>query len=237
MRNPGRLLAQTSPHVKRLALKVGIGATLSLGTLALAHMMPEDRLDSQVRIISSTEAPSFDFVPARHSAEVAGPNLPAEIAKTDTGKAETTQISVAATKAPLPAARPQVVLVSAKASDAVAYPTGVERFDHCQARCESRDPAVFGTPQPMPATAAATVPPPPPVEAAPRGPLQGTLHGAMAVLDGGKKMVDGALGGGKRMVDGALGTGKRAMDGALDGATATLVGVKEAMLGAITPDL
>ncbi|MGU3494406.1 hypothetical protein ACLBXM_10230 [Xanthobacteraceae bacterium A53D] len=212
MRNPMRALRQmTAGGRHTLLVRTGLGVALSLGTLGLAHMMPAEDQARPARTIPAAQAPAFDFGPGHRSAGASGPELPVEPA-----------VLPAETAAPLPASRPPVVLVSAhstemkpaemrgtapKITDAKAYPAGVERFDRCQTLCESRDPAVFG----------AALPPPPRMPAAAAsepGLFEGAAKGTMAVLGDGRRMIDGALG----------------------SAASTLVGMKDAVVGAITPE-
>lgn len=222
-----RLLRDPPSHLKTLMLRTSVGAALSLGTLALAHMMPPDTLSRPVKTIAAADAPAFDFGPQK-TAEAAKANA----AKADTAKADApktdalktatdakdgaaqdgAQMATVLPAAPLPAARPRAVPAAARLADASALPSGVERFDRCRSACDSRDPALTGAALAMSvvATGPAMPVPPPPPEAAPKGPFRSAM---------------GVIGDGRRMLDGAIGT-----------ASATLVTVKEAMLGAITPE-
>ncbi|WP_029003611.1 hypothetical protein [Azorhizobium doebereinerae] len=220
-----RLLRDPPSHVKTLMLRTGVGAALSLGTLALAHMMPPDTLSRPVKTIAAADAPAFDFGPQKTADGAKTDAAKADVAKTDALKTATdakdsakdgasrdgTQMASVLPAAPLPAARPRAV-PAAKLADASALPSGVERFDRCRSACDSRDPALTGAALAMSvvATGPAMPVPPPAPEATPKGPFRSAM---------------GVIGDGRRMLDGAIGT-----------ASATLVTVKEAMLGAITPE-
>ncbi|WP_371347554.1 hypothetical protein [Ancylobacter sp. IITR112] len=147
-------------------------------------------------------------------------------------------------KPPVKTARPAAARPAAPAAGepplssditVAALPAGVERFDQCGARCDSRDPMVSRSPAPaaastQPAAPAATTPatpgavgrpldlaaaapgvvPPAPVVARPAEPKEGFL--GLPPLPTASELVDRTVEGTSRAYDGM----KQAMTGALD---------------------
>lgn len=161
----------SSRKLKRVALRAGVGAALSIGALAAGHMMPAETT-APVRTTTVAATPAFDF----------GPQQPA---KATDASAEKPVLAVVTpeVQAPLPAARPRHLTASASRWSSIS---GVERYDRCTSTCESRDPALTGVKTAAVILASAPSPQPPDIPQPP-------AKGVDGWVDGGRRMVSGAV--------------------------------------------